>query len=836
MAKGPPIGQKAKELGAWMAKPGMDIRDRMRKRGATTTGERIDELMKHELAGSPGQTDELFGIALSGGGIRSATYSLGLMQGLARHRWLSCFDYMSTVSGGGYIGAFWSAWRARNPLGAPPEDQLARQSDTGPVRHLREFSNYLSPRSGLFSYDSGRLAMAPIVGTVPSVLIVLSLILLMLTAWSFLAWVVVGEAQPALTWMPGWVNSTRVILVLTALAMIFAEVMWYSRERGADRHTRYAYFPFALAAILLTSVAWGYTAPQQAPPFVFQGLPLYRNQRFGELVPLLSPAMAWASVLLMLVVIRALCSPIINSAKRVQIRAAADRVGGRLVFLIVVSTVPAIVWSAGQHFYANQRMQVGGDVTMISALIGSLTGLFVWARALIGRNPSSMLGETFVARLRPQLPKLLAGAVVLLLFIAMSIALAAWQDRDLLPAVSLVAGVIVAVALVTFHPNRIGLHSFYRSRLTRAYLGASNPATQDSTLTEEAPGDELPLTDLAKQRPVHLICCAANDLTPTDPLAALNRGAVSAVLSPFGFSVGHAWKLWNPDERAVAVGAAITASGAAFNSMMGSFSKQLGAPVVFLMATLNLRLGMWLHHPHAHATKSKEWLLPGVLFFKELFGISNAARGDVHLSDGGHFENMGLYELLRRRCRYILAADCGADPKSEFNDLATVARHAREDFGIEIEIDVDPLRPKDGVSERHFVPGKIRYNNGTEGVLLLFKPGLTDDEPIDVEQYRTRNPAFPAESTGDQFYDEAQWESYRRLGLVAIEKAFGTPAHFQSPAKTKEALRRAFIEAAAPAQEATAAAAAAAAPAASGAPGAARAASAAPAVPLEPTP
>ena len=149
---------------------------------------------------------------------------------------------------------------------------------------------------------------------------------------------------------------------------------------------------------------------------------------------------------------------------------------------------------------------------------------------------------------------------------------------------------------------------------------------------------------------------------------------------------------------------------------------------------------------------------------------------DIHLSDGGHFENLALYELVRRHCRYIIVSDCGADPEVTFDDFGNAVRRIREDFGVEIEIDLSPLQPNDSRhSKQHAVVGTISYDprgaRKDNGILLYFKPALTGDEPCDIAQYRTRNEDFPHESTGDQFYDEAQWESYRRLGEHATRSA-----------------------------------------------------------------
>jgi hypothetical protein len=162
----------------------------------------------------------------------------------------------------------------------------------------------------------------------------------------------------------------------------------------------------------------------------------------------------------------------------------------------------------------------------------------------------------------------------------------------------------------------------------------------------------------------------------------------------------------------------------------------------------------------------------------------------VHLSDGAHFENLGLYELVRRHCRYILVCDCGADTESAFDDVGNAIRRVRADFGVEITIDLEQLRPGEGRLARHHVAvGDIVYPEGEQGILVLLKPTLTGDEPNDVLQYRSRNHEFPQETTGDQFYDQAQWESYRRLGVHVAETAL-TPGLSRSRRTTIETDKR----------------------------------------------
>ncbi len=140
------------------------------------------------------------------------------------------------------------------------------------------------------------------------------------------------------------------------------------------------------------------------------------------------------------------------------------------------------------------------------------------------------------------------------------------------------------------------------------------------------------------------------------------------------------------------------------------------------------------------------------------------------MSDGGHFENLGVYELIRRRCRHIVLCDAGADPELSFWDLGSLVRKCREDFGVRIEIDVSPLLKKSGSPHGrwHCAVGRIHYDDvdkkANPGTLFYVKPSLTGDEPSDVRNYVVDHPTFPHESTADQFFSESQFESYRALG------------------------------------------------------------------------
>ena len=776
----------------------------------------FESLVEHELSLPEGSVKrgnknwlvfpprDIAGLALSGGGIRSATFNLGLLQGLDELGLLKAFDYLSTVSGGGYIGGFWTAWRSRPERvdgDTFPSALQANGSEAQEVRHLREFSNFLSPRLGMLSYDTGRMLVASLSSTLPALFAALAMVVLIAIAWLGLTWLLMRpvdalEAERGAAW------SAAVLGSVSAATYAGFEIAW--RKRGEQAPV----LPYALASlagVALIVLAWlvfffprflswtPYSVPlPPAPPLCLAphaSLPLLCVPASARWVYLLAPAGAWTFAAFVLLYPRWLSSRL--SGDHLQPgRAAFDRVASRTLFLVAAWVALAALWYIALMLQgavgANERTATGyGGITALFGIV------FAALQKLLSRSHQTSAGSSLLARLRPVLPQLLAYATVALAVVGMMLLiLFAAQERSE-STLMVTALTVTLLVLVFFDPNRIGLHAFYRARIACAYLGASNARGRPSgarhatsadaafatrSTTEEQPGDDMPINDESLRRlvrPRHLICCAANDLAPVNPLINLYRGADSAVLSSVAFSIGSEWSLWRKDLHVPTLAAAITASGAAFNSHMGAKSVQLGPAVTFLMTALNLRLGIWLRHPKRWTRRALDWPV-GAKLYREMFGLSRARSRHVLLSDGGHFENMGLYELIRRHCRYVVASDCGMDSDVAFDDFGNLVRKVREDFGVEIDIDLAPLRRgPDGLARQPMVAGDIHYPDGDTGVLLLFKPALVGSEPADISQYSRRNKAFPHETTGDQFYDEAQWESYRRLGRHAAHSAFG---------------------------------------------------------------
>lgn len=383
-----------------------------------------------------------------------------------------------------------------------------------------------------------------------------------------------------------------------------------------------------------------------------------------------------------------------------------------------------------------------------------------------------------------------------------------WVDTlDRLKLDSLAAFVVfAAVCLVALFANKFinintfSLHGMYRMRLTRAYLGASNFARHPDSFTNFDSSDNMYETDmLCKGAPLHIINTALN-LVATRNMAWQQRKAEPFSFSPI--SVGS-WRLgYLPTEdyggsKGVTLGTAMAISGAAFNPNMGYHSSPL---VTLLMTFFNARLGWWLPNPiWPHLRKwpagcktsrflsktsrflgrnGPKWALMPLL--NEALGNTDDSYKWIELSDGGHFENLGLYEMILRRCRHIIVVDADADSEFQFEDLGNAVRKIEIDLGIPITFPDFPhgLPMKRGVEPLNIycIRGEIQYDcvdySESKGELLFIKPMLNGSEPPDIRAYAASHQTFPHEATSNQFFNEAQFESYRHLGSWMISSYF----------------------------------------------------------------
>ncbi|MGE0824308.1 MAG: hypothetical protein AB7P18_19605 [Candidatus Binatia bacterium] len=654
---------------------GAQLTDEKRKEINANEAREIQERRKnYRIDTSPG-TDAI-GLAFSGGGIRSATFCLGVTQVLAAAGLFKDVDFLSTVSGGGYTGSFLTT-----RLGSGvPQQEIAnpRGPDPAAIRYLRHHAKYLRAAD---LKD---------------------------------AWVMVIEAIAGM--LLNW--TVPIFAVLTAALLVTGVRDWVDVE---------TLWP------ILVALAGGLTVLA----FILYGWLMRRSR-------------------------------------------GRARWGGRLLGALVALAVAcggAWVLSLG---YDTLRCLLASHSVTSSVVVG-LGGFIAAAPIIIRFIP--ILQTPTVRTIALKVLLYLAGLVVpilaLLLFYA-SLYVGEWQVDShasmwnllhymggpylLASAAVLLSAVIVGLLNI----NLTAPHRIYRDRLAKTFVQRSE---NDDTL--------VPLTEINSKNlaPYHLVNCTVNLPSSTNE-ALRERKSEFFLFSKHwcgsaitGYHQTNAWKMNGlPADLATAM----AVSGAAASSYMGLGSMPT---LTALLTLLNVRLGFWIRQP----THKRFFDAPGFLcLLREMTGIAMSEKQAwLNLSDGGHIENLAVYELLRRRCKFIICVDGEADPGFTFSGLMTLVRHAQIDFGIRLDPNLNDLRPnaKTGSSRAHAILCRIYYQGtngeaGPIGLLLYIKLSVTGNESELIKRYRLTHPEFPHQSTLDQFFDEEQFEVYRQLGVHVAEGLF----------------------------------------------------------------
>jgi hypothetical protein len=381
--------------------------------------------------------------------------------------------------------------------------------------------------------------------------------------------------------------------------------------------------------------------------------------------------------------------------------------------------------------------------------------------------------------------------------------------------------IFMLVADLLVNVNGFSLHGLYRNRLIRAFLGGvREPGRRPDGFTGFDWDDDLRVASLwpatpsvgKNWRPFHVINMTLN-LASTKNLAWQQRKGASFTVSPkfcgsaepeLGYrrteEYGDFQKFRDPKHPTeppiggISLGTAMAISGAAVSPNMGYHSSP---SIAFLMTLFNVRLGWWLGNPgkagnwlshwrprwqqllaFARSPKRAPYAKDAPLFairplLAELFGLTNEDSAYVYLSDGGHFENLGLYEMVRRRCRWILVSDADADPHRGFEDLGNAVRKIWIDLGVRITFERSDLlrasKDTSAIDIPYCALGTVEYLNdgdgSTKGKVLYIKPVVRGDESAaDIIAYVRAHEDFPHQSTAEQWFDEPQLESYRVLG------------------------------------------------------------------------
>jgi hypothetical protein len=823
-------------------------------------------------------TDEgprnLIGMAFSGGGIRSATFNLGVLQGLQELDLLRHIDYLSTVSGGGFIGAWLlgNVRRSAHWLG-----RLTDWSDS--IAHLRSHSNYLAPRTGILSADTWNLFNSWFRNAflIQMTGLVWLFTLMLATIIGLRIFLTLGPLTTA------W-HLPVAGCVATLLGIVFTVAIVYNldgtihNDPGKNRNSgavrRLAVTPAWIGAFALAAYLWANAPMWSATWVAVAGMDQYSMLFFAAWRPwlvMLSIAGAgiygitfltlqrsklhalWISPICLFVLYLELVGIFLAFRKWNEIlgspAALAFVVGPAMVIFAFTVCVLLLIGFSGRNTQEGLRewwTRFGTWLAIFAAIGLSLSGVAVYGPWIVlhffkhPTNPAvqwtsvlswlgTVAGGLFAGKSskttgdgESSSPWLeILAKVGGFLFIVGSFLLGSsllylllfeifGPDADLTSESALhvmlnfdfgqVLAAFAAALLIGllfswfFEINIFGLNQFYRNRIVRCYLGATrwtpgmrraNPFTKfdfkdDLKLSHfrtDSPGEDDSGEECDPYRgPFPIINCTLN-LPGSSDLSLNTRHSSSFSLTPLRCGsdrpkVGYAptWSTGGSFADGVPLGQAVAISGAAVSSNMGYNTSPL---VAFLLTMFNVRLGWWFPNPGQPAWRSRGLRFSLYYMVMELFGIADEKRLFLNASDGGHFENLGIYELVRRRCKLIIACDAECDELLQFGGLGNMIRICETDFGAMIDINVKSIRPQnDGPSLAHCAVGEIKYSSGDIGHLIYLKASITGDEDVSITQYRSTHPSFPHETTANQFFSEDQFESYRKLGLHIVRSSF----------------------------------------------------------------
>lgn len=813
-------------------------------------------------------------LCFSGGGIRSASFCLGVLQALARYsgsgeKLFSEFHYLSTVSGGGYTGGWLSAWIQREKSTSSVVQKLARPSlrkldpEPKPLLFLRDFVSYLNPKLGLFSVDSWTLISTILRNMFLNWLVLLPLLAAVLALPQLVYAALLNES--------GQGNGGSVFTFLLvggglcaaiSTAYIVCDLPTAMNARWTQvSFLRYHLLPVSLACLALTfywawyivgggqqfrdSYAGGYVAASVAGGLLFalvigfrRGIPRKWNWIVVAAVSTLGAAFAAAVVGYRLAVL--LLNSHHHQPSDVKLFAWLAFPSGLMLIgvmqLLTVGLTSKLTEDEDREWWARSMAWL----SLVVVVWISLAGIVLHATFFLDKLHSAITAPVLTATLGAiaswlgsssttkvgvrnqgqggsagKLPtsaapvslalKLIIPAFLVLLVISLAnvnevisryLARASWSSHwpgvgraESQPSFGneclliLILLIVSLTAARVVNINKFSLHAMYRLRLIRSFLGASNGDRHPNPFTGFDPNDNLAMAELFPERPLHVVNIALN-LVRGDKLAWQQRKAESFTVSRLhsgslrlGYqrseSYGRPKDATSAHKGGITLGGAITISGAAASPNMGYHSSPL---VTIIMTLFNARLGVWLANPGSPG--QDQWGAEGPTFavrpfIDEAFGLTTDNNAWVYLSDGGHFENLGLYEMVLRRCRNIVVVDASADPAFMYEDLGNALRKIRVDLGIPIEFPEQlPIPKVAGEKGAHWMVGEIQYScvdgKVKNGTLLYIKPSLNGNEPKDILSYARLQPTFPHQSTTDQWFDESQFESYRQLGSHTI--------------------------------------------------------------------
>lgn len=680
------------------------------------------------------------GIALSGGGIRSAAFNLGALQALQERHVLDHADYLTAVSGGNYIA---SALTISGANHKPEYDNGKPAWAHGSVeeRYLRQHTNYLAPGAKGRVWLGLNICFGFILNYLP-------FLLCAFVAGRVIGWLLHGVLGLKLAglrldglelWPSGMLTAmlgSTAACVLAAISLVgYRRFKDGQRDRPADYgQTRSEGLAYSLIklAVVLVGVGW--------------------------VLPLLAGLYGSASTFVLSTVLARPMAPE-NMGSRVSIAA---------FWLLVSLLLAAVALGLSRRFRARRLMLVLASLAAVGLLV-----------------------------------------VPLLSSLEYAVRHGLHSADDVLPVA--LAMVVVLYMAIRVHNRRYSLHLFYRERLNSAFALRRTKDKTGTVVADPIPYDEpLDFSEIESNRklPKLIVCCAVNLTSDEVPVG---RFAESFTFEHdlsggrlFGYHKTDCFESGSVTGTNLTLPSIMAVSGAALSPLMGRFTYR---PLRFLMAMTNIRLGVWIRNPRhrdwnpdsgrdsvqtapagriarratprrvaerllgASLTETiiNGWYEPGALYvLREALGATKSSHRFIYLTDGGHWENLGLVELLRRRCTHVLCFDASGDAGSGLGDIGRAIALARSELGVDIEIDPRPTMPAKRFSDDVAVRGLIKYPDpGQEARLVYARAVLTEQSSWDLLAYQARDGQFPNHSTSQQIFTDEQFESYRALGYQA---------------------------------------------------------------------
>ena len=721
----------------------------------------------------PTADSNVIGLALSGGGVRSASFCLGALQALDKAGVLKNIDYLSTVSGGGYIGTSLSAAMTRSKGKFPFQSSLT-QDEPYSVQHIRNHSNYLFPRGSINVFYNVAIYLR---GLLANALLLLPWLLFAAAITIFIKPTTDDLHQPRFLgrYVPealaaGQFSLTLILLYLFVL-LLLAWGLWRSLEVSGWAAEIGSHWTKVCAGLLIILLIIGFCELQ---PIILKGIFESGQQQSKFSTSLVGWLQGLAVVLAPFSAAVAFLSRHIGGllkegAEKPSFIAVAMRGVGKAAVYVAGAAIPILLWLVYLYFCFLGIKVVGDNTYHAPKWIFDLSRH--WFAGFPGDAP---IGWFY-----------------------------------------LVTSFALFVASLLLAPNANSLHRLYRDRLSKAFLfdpttiegrppGSYSRAPiskpLDIAVTEElmkyenfelAPLDRFKLSEIScTDTPYHLINTALN-IQGSKYANRRGRNADFFIFSPRFIGSGATKYVrtteFEDEVHELDLATAMAVSGAAASSNMGANSIKALTPT---LAILNVRLGYWVANPRQLALARKPLSIFDQLYFlQELFGLMRENSDTVYLTDGGHIENLGIYELLRRRCQLIIAVDAEADPEMAFRSLVALQRYARIDLGVLIALPWAEIRDgtraaseeiaKSGGLPPHAAPhgphcavGEIIYPQNQKGILLYIKSSITGDENDYIVDYKRRFPSYPHETTADQLFSEEQFEAYRALGFHAVNEVF----------------------------------------------------------------